>query len=68
MRTTEQDFDSGIVEKQREDQVAKNAPERPASLYGRQGRVKPDPEPNALALLDWKDWATLGDEPWFWSE
>jgi hypothetical protein len=63
MSTTEQDFDSGIEEKQREDQVAKNAPERPPSLYGRQGRVKPDPETNPLALLDWKDWATLGDEP-----
>ncbi|MFZ3330282.1 MAG: hypothetical protein WA197_06595 [Candidatus Acidiferrales bacterium] len=46
MSTTERDFDSGIEEKQREDHVAKNAPERPPPLYGRQGRVMPDPETN----------------------
>ena len=52
MKTAEKDFDSGIEENQREDQIAKNAPERPASLYGRQGRVKPDPETNPLADQD----------------
>ena len=52
MKTAEKDFDSGIEEKQREDQIAKNAPEVHPPLYGRQGRVKPDPETNPLANLD----------------
>jgi hypothetical protein len=59
MSTTEQDFDSGIEEKRPVDRVAKKAPEAHPSLYG-QGRVKPDPETNSLALLDWKELATLG--------
>jgi hypothetical protein len=66
MSTTEQDFDSGSEEKQPVDQVPKQSPEHPFR-YG-QGRVKPDPETNPLVLLDWKEWATLGDAPWFWSE
>jgi hypothetical protein len=67
MSTTEQDFESSIEEKQPVDQVAKQEPEAHPLLCG-QGRVKPDPETNPWALLDWKEWATLGDEPWFWSE
>jgi hypothetical protein len=59
MNTTEQDFDSGIEEKRPADQVGKQAPEGHPSLHG-QGRVKPDPETNPLALLDWKELATLG--------
>jgi hypothetical protein len=67
MSTTEQDFDSGIEEKQPVDRVPKQEPEAHPLLYG-QGRVKPDPETNPLALLDWKELATLGDAPWFSSE
>jgi hypothetical protein len=67
MNTSEQDFNSSIGEKPRPDEAAKKAPEAHPFPYG-QGRVKPDPETNPLALLDWKELATLGDAPWFWSE
>jgi len=41
----------------------------PTSRAVRQAQwVKPDPETNPWAILDWKEWATLGDEPWFWSD
>jgi hypothetical protein len=67
MNTSEQDFDSGIEEKQPVHQMAKQSPEAHPFRYG-QGRVKPDPETNPRALLDWKEWALLGHAPWFWSE
>lgn len=59
MNTTEQNFDSRIDETPCEDQAAKKAPEAHPFHHG-QGRVKPDPETDPLALLDWKEWATLG--------
>ena len=40
MSTTEQDFDSGIEEKQPVDQVAKQAPEAHPSSYERQRRLR----------------------------
>ena len=62
MSTTEQDSDSGIEEKKPVDQVAKNAPEAPPSLHGLQGRVKPDPETNPLADLDWEKVPTWNEQ------
>lgn len=60
MSTTEQDFDSRIEEKPCADERAKNAPQAHPFLYEQRGRVKPDPETDPLALLDWKEWTTLG--------
>ena len=59
MNTTEQDFNTSIGEKPRPHEAAKKAPEAHPSPYERR-RVKPDPETNPLALLDWKELATLG--------
>jgi hypothetical protein len=55
----------GIEEKQSVDQVAKNAPEAHPSLYGRQGRVKPDPETNPFADLDCEKVPTWNDSGYF---
>jgi hypothetical protein len=61
MNTSEQDFNTSIEEKPRPEEATKKAPEAHRFLYGK-GRVKPDPEDNPLAELDYTEFATLGEE------